>query len=82
MAMTTIFSGMGTACMIKFAGHTAMVHRANLPLERNNFRATFWFNNGAQGPRIVEGFSTFNEARRFAQSVLPDGFLPNARETA
>jgi hypothetical protein len=78
--MTTIFSGMGAACMIKFASHTAVVHRANLPLEPTNFRATFWFDNGVHGPRVVEGFSTFAEAQRFAQSVLPDGFLPVAKE--
>jgi hypothetical protein len=82
MAMTTIFSGMGSACMIKFASHTATVHRANRPLEADNFRATFWFDNGIRGPRVVEGFRTFAEAQRFAQSVLPDGFLPTAKETA
>lgn len=81
MAMTTIFSGMGTACMIKFASHAAMIHRTNPPFEPSNFRATFWFDNGTRGPRVVEGFKSFTEARRFAQSVLPDGFLPIAKET-
>lgn len=82
MAMTTTFSGMGTACMIKFASHTAMIHRANRPLETANFRATFWFDNGLHGRRYVEGFRTLAEARQFAQSVLSDGFLSASQEVA
>jgi hypothetical protein len=82
MVMITAFSGMGSACAIKLGPHSALVGRANLPLQADNFRVTFWFDNGVHGSRSVEGFKTLAEAKRFAQSVLPDGFLSAAREVA
>ena len=80
MAFSTAYAGMGTACLIKFGAHAAMIGRKNEPLMAPDFQVTFWFNNGVNGPRRASGFRTFHEAERFARSVLPDGFFPAIAE--
>lgn len=70
MAVTSTFTGMGTACSMKCGSHIAVISRINLPLEPSNFQIAFWFNNGVDGVRLVDGFRTSAAAQEYASSSL------------